>query len=153
MQEISEQETNELEGHGDHAVPDKGEDGADGEAVDVDLIGGHAGSEDGGFPVWRCRICGGLFVCLEGGQYAMRDGECRVRTYRRLFFVLFTTLWLCGQICKDTVCSPHGLRHGSESREFSNSALYCWRRSGFRGRSSRRGGILPDDSRVGSHQA
>ena len=68
MQEISEQETNELEGHGDHAVPDKGEDGADGEAVDVDLIGGHAGSEDGGFPVWRCRICGGLFVCLEGGS-------------------------------------------------------------------------------------
>lgn len=39
VQQVGEEETDELEGHGNHAVPDEAEDGADGEAFDVDLVG------------------------------------------------------------------------------------------------------------------
>lgn len=65
VEEVGEKETDELEGHGDHGVPDKGEYGADGEALDEDLIAKGTRGEDGGFPIGRGRICGSLFVCLE----------------------------------------------------------------------------------------
>ena len=38
VQEVGEEEADKLEGHGDDAVPDEGEEGSDGEAVDVDLV-------------------------------------------------------------------------------------------------------------------
>lgn len=70
VQEIGEQEADELEGHGDHGVPDEAEDGADGEAVDEDFVADHAGREDRGFPVGRRGVCGGLFVGLCGHALA-----------------------------------------------------------------------------------
>lgn len=74
VQEVGEQEANDLEGHGDHSVPDEGEDGADGQAVDVDFVrAAEAGREDGGFPVGWCRICCGLFIGLDHtSQYELR---------------------------------------------------------------------------------
>ena len=67
MQEVGEQKADELEGHADHAVPHEAENGADGEAVNVDFVRGHSWGEDGGFPVWGGSICGGLFVSLGRG--------------------------------------------------------------------------------------
>lgn len=65
MQEVGEEEADELEGHAYHAVPNKGEEAADGEAVDEDVVRVvAAGGEDGGFPVGRCCVGGGLFVGL-----------------------------------------------------------------------------------------
>ena len=64
VQEVGEEEADELEGHGDHGVPDEAEEGADGQALDKDLVAKGAGGEDGGFPVGRCCVGGGLFVCL-----------------------------------------------------------------------------------------
>lgn len=64
VQEVGEKEADELEGHGDHGVPDEAEEGADGEAFDVDFIAEGAGGEDGGFPVRGCCVGGGLFVGL-----------------------------------------------------------------------------------------
>lgn len=65
MEQVCEEETDELEGHGDHCVPDEGEDGADWETVDVDIVGvGGVGGEDGVFPVWRGGVGGCLFVGL-----------------------------------------------------------------------------------------
>lgn len=65
VQKVGEQEADELEGHGDHAIPDEGDDGTDGHAFDVNVIGpAEAGGEDGGFPVGRGGVCGCLFVGL-----------------------------------------------------------------------------------------
>ena len=66
VEEVGEEEADELEGHADHAVPHEGEDGADGEAIDVDFVRGHAGGEDGGFPVGGCGVGGGGLVGLGG---------------------------------------------------------------------------------------
>lgn len=38
VEKIGEEETDELEGHADHGVPDKAEDGTDGETVDVNFV-------------------------------------------------------------------------------------------------------------------
>ncbi len=66
VEEIGEQEADECEGHADHGVPDKGEEGADGEAFDVDFVRGARGDYKSGFPVWgRCVGCRG-FVGLGG---------------------------------------------------------------------------------------
>ena len=69
VQEVCEQEADELEGHADQAVPHEAEDGADGEAVDEDGVGGvrAAWGEDRGFPVGRRRVGGGGFVGLQDG--------------------------------------------------------------------------------------
>jgi hypothetical protein len=64
VEQIGEEETDELEGHGDHSVPEETEEGADGKTFDEDFIAESAGSEDGGFPVGWCGVCGGLFVGL-----------------------------------------------------------------------------------------
>ncbi len=64
VQEVGEEEANELEGHADHTVPDEGKEGADGQAFVVDFVSGHAGGEDGGLPVGRGCVGGGLFVGL-----------------------------------------------------------------------------------------
>ena len=64
VQEVGEQEADELEGCADHAIPDKGEEAADGQAVDVDVVGGGAGREDSGFPVGRRCVGRGLLVSL-----------------------------------------------------------------------------------------
>ena len=65
MKEVGEEEADEMEGHADHAVPEEGEEGADGETVDEDVVGGRgAVRKDRGFPVWRGGISGGLFVGL-----------------------------------------------------------------------------------------
>lgn len=64
MQEVGEQESDELEGHGDHSVPDEREDGADRETLDEDFVAKGAGGEDRGFPIRWCRVGGGLFVRL-----------------------------------------------------------------------------------------
>ena len=64
VKEICEQETDKLEGHGNHGVPQEAEEGTDGKALDEDFIAKSAGSENGGFPVWWCGVCGGLFICL-----------------------------------------------------------------------------------------
>lgn len=68
VEEVGEEESDDLEGHAYHAVPDEAEEGADGEAVNVDFVGGgEAGGEDGGgFPVGRSGVCGGGFVGLFG---------------------------------------------------------------------------------------
>lgn len=66
MKEVGEQEADKLEGHRDHGIPDEGEDGADREAFDEDFIAKSARSEDGSFPVGRCSVGGGLFICLDG---------------------------------------------------------------------------------------
>jgi len=62
VEEVGEEETDDLERHGDHGVPNKGEYGADGEPIDVDFVRDHAGGEDCGFPVGRGRVSSGLFV-------------------------------------------------------------------------------------------
>ena len=67
VQEVCEEEADELEGHGDHGVPDEAEDGADGEAFDEDFVAVGARGEDGGFPVRGGGVGGGLFVGLGGG--------------------------------------------------------------------------------------
>jgi hypothetical protein len=55
VKEICEEETDELEGHGDESVPDKGEKTADYQTVDEDVVAVEgARSQDGSFPVWRC---------------------------------------------------------------------------------------------------
>ena len=64
VQEVGEQKTDELEGHADHGVPDKGEEGADGEAFNVDFVCGAGGDDEGGFPVGGCCVGGGGFVGL-----------------------------------------------------------------------------------------
>lgn len=64
VQEVGEQEADELEGHADHGVPDEAEEGADGEALDEDFVAKGAGGQDGGFPVGRGCVGGGLFVRL-----------------------------------------------------------------------------------------
>ena len=64
MQEIGEEESDELERHADHPVPDEGEEGAHRQAFIVDFVGGHTRSKDGGFPIGRSSVCGGLFVTL-----------------------------------------------------------------------------------------
>jgi hypothetical protein len=43
VQEVGEEEADPGEGHGNHAVPNKGEDGADGQAVDEDFVADQAG--------------------------------------------------------------------------------------------------------------
>lgn len=43
VEEVGEEETDKLEGHADHGVPDKGEEGADGKAFDVDFVRGARG--------------------------------------------------------------------------------------------------------------
>jgi len=65
VQQVGEQEADELEGHGNERVPDEGEEGADEEAVDEDVIrvaGAGVGGEDCGLPVGRCGVRGGLLV-------------------------------------------------------------------------------------------
>lgn len=75
MEEIGEQEADDLERHADHCVPHKGEDGADGQAVDVDFVAYHARSQDGSFPVRRGCIGGGGFVgldaCVSAGRMSI----------------------------------------------------------------------------------
>lgn len=73
VEEVGEEESDELEGHGDHGVPEEAEEGADGEAFDKDFIAKSAGSEDGGFPVGWCRVCGSLFICLVHVSSDSRD--------------------------------------------------------------------------------
>lgn len=76
VEEVGEEEADELEGHGDHAVPDKGEEGADKEAVDVDVVrGGAAGGEDGVLPVGGCGVGGRLFIGLVTGMSVIRYGK------------------------------------------------------------------------------
>ena len=65
MQQIREQKSDELERHGYRRVPDKGEEGADWQAVDVDfvrVVG--ARGENCGFPVGGSGIGSGGFVGL-----------------------------------------------------------------------------------------
>lgn len=104
VQEVGEEEANELEGHADHAVPDEGEEGADGQAFVVDFVSGHAGGEDGGFPVGRGCVGGGLFVglgsMLAGRSHEEDDIEW---AYRWLFFGLLSMFWLRAEVCKYTV--------------------------------------------------
>ncbi len=65
VEEIRQEETDELEGHGDHGVPYEAEEGSDRHAVDVDLVGAaETWREDRRLPVRRCSIRGGLLVCL-----------------------------------------------------------------------------------------
>jgi hypothetical protein len=68
VQQVGEQKPDKLERHADQRVPGEGEDGADGEAVDVDFRGGGgteaAGEGYGGFPVGRGSVGGGCFVGL-----------------------------------------------------------------------------------------
>jgi len=53
MEQVREQEADKLEGGRDHAIPDEREHRADGEAVDVNLVGtAEAGRENGSFPIW-----------------------------------------------------------------------------------------------------
>ena len=66
VQEVSEEEADDREDHGDHAVPHEAEEGADGHAVDEDVVGtAEAGCEDGRFPVWWGLVGRCLFVGLE----------------------------------------------------------------------------------------
>lgn len=86
VQEVGEEKADELEGHAYHSVPDEAEDGADGEAVDIDVVGpAEAGGEDCGFPVRRGGVGCGLFVGLRevvsgdwgrGGRDWGRTGGC-----------------------------------------------------------------------------
>ena len=63
MEEVGEEETDELEGHADHAVPDETEEGTDGKAVNIDFIGGmETRSEDSCFPVRRSGVCSCGFI-------------------------------------------------------------------------------------------
>ena len=88
VQEIGKEEADELEGHADHAVPHEGEDGPDGEAVDVHFVGGHARGEDGRFPVWGCGVGGCGLVGLAVGVSALYGRlKCRGNTYGWLFFI------------------------------------------------------------------
>jgi hypothetical protein len=64
VEKVGEEETDELEGHGYHGVPDEAEKGSDGETFDEDLITKGAGGEDCSFPVGWCCVRGGLFICL-----------------------------------------------------------------------------------------
>lgn len=65
MEEVGEQEADELEGRRDHAVPDEAENGADREAIDVDLIwAAETGGKYGGFPIRWYGIGCGLFIGL-----------------------------------------------------------------------------------------
>ena len=55
VKEICEEETYELEGHGDKGVPDKGEQTADYEAVNEDVVAVEsARSQNRSLPVWWC---------------------------------------------------------------------------------------------------
>ena len=49
---------------GYHGVPNEREHGADGESFDEDFVAEGARGKDGGFPVGRSCVCGGLFVRL-----------------------------------------------------------------------------------------
>lgn len=106
MEQVGEQEADELEGHGDHAVPDEGDDGADGHAFDVNVVGtAEAGGEDGGFPVWRGGVCGCLFVGLLCVSIVSQRLECEGNTYRRQLLLLRAIISFrfgC-QIRKDTL--------------------------------------------------
>jgi hypothetical protein len=73
MEQVGKEETDELEGHGYHGVPQEAEEGADGEAFDEDFIAERAGSENGGFPVRRCCVSGSLFVRLVHVSSASHD--------------------------------------------------------------------------------
>jgi hypothetical protein len=65
VEKVSQEEADELEGHGDHAVPDKGKDRANREAFYVDVVGPtEARCKNRCFPVRGCCICGCLFVRL-----------------------------------------------------------------------------------------
>jgi hypothetical protein len=71
VEQVGEQEADELEGHADHGVPGKGEEGADGEAVDVYIVAavgvvGGVREGDGGFPVGGGGVGGGGFIGLWG---------------------------------------------------------------------------------------
>ena len=64
MEKVCKQETDELEGHADHGVPDEGEECADGKTIYVDVVvaSGAGWREDSSFPIgWRS-VCGGLFI-------------------------------------------------------------------------------------------
>lgn len=66
VEEVCKEETDELEGHGDHAIPDKRKYGANGKALDVDIVGTtEAWRKDCSFPVGWCGICCGLFIGLD----------------------------------------------------------------------------------------
>ena len=65
VEQVGEEETNELEGHADHTIPDEAEEGAHWKAVNVHFIGRmKAGSEDGCFPVGRSGVCSCGFIRL-----------------------------------------------------------------------------------------
>ena len=65
VEKVGEEETDELERHGNHTVPDKGEDGADGKTFDVDFVWvAEPGRENRIVPVRRSCVCCCLFVCL-----------------------------------------------------------------------------------------
>ena len=55
VKEVCKEESDELEGHGDKSVPDKGEETANNEAVDEDVVAveGSRG-QNRSFPVWWC---------------------------------------------------------------------------------------------------
>ena len=55
VKEVCEEETNKLEGHGDESVPDEGEETADYQTVDKDVVAVEsARSQDRSLPVWGC---------------------------------------------------------------------------------------------------
>ena len=77
-----------MEGHGDQRVPDEGEEGANQEPIDEDVVGvaGQAvWTEHGVLPVRRGGVCGGLFV---GG---------------RLLFQIFARPWFGAEIRPNAV--------------------------------------------------
>jgi hypothetical protein len=64
VEEIGEEEADKLKGHGYHGVPNKAKDRPHGESFDVYLVTKGSGGENGGLPIWGCRIRSGLFVGL-----------------------------------------------------------------------------------------
>lgn len=101
VEEIGEQETDELEGHGNHAVPDEAEYGADWHAIDIDLVRAtKARGENGRLPVWGCGICCRLLICLKEISTASGiEKENQEWTYGRLLFLLVRSPFrLCGQV-------------------------------------------------------
>lgn len=106
MEQVGEQETDELEGHGDHAVPNEGDDGANGHAFDVNVVGSaEAGSEDGGFPVWGSGVCGCLFVGLLHVNKCVSTLGGQGNTYRWQLLLLsaIISFRLGCQVRKDTL--------------------------------------------------
>ena len=103
VEEVREEETDELEGHGDHAVPDEGEDGADRKPFIEDLVWpAEPRCENGGFPIRWCGVCSGLFVCL--GNVSVQSSRSRLdSTYRWVLLCLLTGLRLCTEVRKHAV--------------------------------------------------